>query len=42
MRGHGRVHQGLVVAVFVALGKLQVAVEEQAVPARPWVTTMRW
>ncbi len=33
--GHGGVHQGLVVAVFVALCKLQVAVEEQAVPRAP-------
>ena len=37
-----RVHQGFVVAVFVALGKLQVAIEKQPVPALPWVTTMRW
>jgi hypothetical protein len=40
--GHGGVHQGLVVAVFVALGKLQVAIEEQLVPGAPVVTTMRW
>jgi hypothetical protein len=39
---HGGVHQRLVVAVFVALGELQVAVEEQAVAAAPCVTTMRW
>jgi hypothetical protein len=30
VRGHGGVHQGLVVAVFVAAVELQVAVEEQA------------
>ncbi len=33
--GHGRVHQGLVVAVFVALGKLQIAIEKQLVPRAP-------
>ena len=32
VRGHGGVHQGFVVAVFVALGKLQVAIEKQPVP----------
>ena len=29
--GHRRVHQGLVVAVFVALGELEVAVQKQPV-----------
>ena len=32
VRRHRRMHQRLVVAVLVALGELQVAVEEQAVP----------
>ena len=32
LRRHGGVHQRFVITVFVALGKLQVAVEEQAVP----------
>jgi hypothetical protein len=42
LRGHHGMHERLVVAVLVALGELQVAVQEQAVPGSPRVTTMRW